>query len=283
VQGDPAAAAVPVGGSGERHEPPWQLELFARSLKKQQKLRLLLEQISVLPGQRRLLITHGDNNGALNYHFRAAGGDWTWMEMEPEGAKPIEELLGERVVIAEASHLPAKDEAFDVVISLDVQEHLDDPDPFNRELARVTRRGGHVVATTPNGSPWKPVSMVRRAIGMTKEKYGHAVYGYDIRQHERMLRRVGLEPVGDGSYSGFFTESIELSINFVYTTVLSRTKTGRGSGEIAPASQDKVRAVEKQLRLYSRIYPVLAAVSRLDALIPFGVGYAVSVVARRPD
>jgi hypothetical protein len=28
---------------------------------------------------------------------------------------------------------------------------------------------------------------------------------------------------------------------------------------------------------------VLAAISRLDALIPFGVGYAVSVVARRPD
>ncbi len=269
--------------SGEADsEVPWQLRLLSKSLKKQQKLRLLLEQIEGLPGERRLLITHGDNNGALNYRFREAGGDWAWMEMEDESVPTIQGLLGEPVLRAEHDRLPAEDGAFDVVIALDVQEHLHDPRAFNRELFRVVRPGGHVVVTTPNGDPWKPVSILRRAIGMTKEKYGHVVYGYNVREHEEMLRGVGFLPRSAGSYSGFFTELIELGINFAYSILLPRKRTMRSEGEIAPSSREKLKAVEKQYRAYALVYPLLRTISWLDALLPLGHGYAVSVVARRP-
>lgn len=263
---------------------PWQLRLYSKSLKKRQKVRLLVEQMADLPGERRLLITHGDNNGALNHELRRSGGSWSWMEMEAEAIAGISELLGDPVQLATPQRLPADDEAFDVVISLDVQEHLDqeDLDHFHAELFRITRRGGHVVTTTPNGDPWKPVSVVRRAIGMTKEKYGHQVYGYNIAEHRDMLRRAGFVPVAAGSYSGFFTEAIELGINFAYTTLLPRGRTGRHEGEIAPTTQDKLAKVEKQYRMYALVYPFLYAVSRLDVLAPLGAGYAVSVVGRRP-
>jgi SAM-dependent methyltransferase len=269
-------------GSGSRHlSEPWQLKLFSKSLKKRQKLDLLLGQLRPLPGRRYLLITSGDNNGALNHHFRAAGGSWTWAEMEHDSIAGIEALLEQPVLAAEADHVPVPEASFDVVVALDVHEHLEQPDVFNRELARIVAPGGHVIVTTPNGDPWKPVSVLRKAIGMTKEKYGHVVYGYNARQHGEMLSKAGFVPVSDDSYSGFWTELLELGINFAYTTLMSRKKTGREAGEIAPGSERKLKAVEKQYRIYSAIYPVLRAISSLDFFTSFFTGYAVSVVARK--
>jgi SAM-dependent methyltransferase len=207
------------------------------------------------------------------------------MEMETDQVQGIAALLGDPVLVARPQQLSAQDNAFDVVISLDVQEHLDQSQlqRFHAELFRITAPGGHVVTTTPNGDAWKPVSILRRAIGMTKEKYGHQVYGYNVSQHEDMLRRAGFVPVAAGSYSGFFTELIELGINFAYTTLLSRGRTGRSEGEIAPTNEARLAKVEKQYRLYAAVYPILLAISRLDVLAPLGEGYAVSVVARRPE
>lgn len=263
---------------------PWQLRLFSKSLKKRQKVALLAEQIRELPGRKRLLVTCGDNNGAMNHELRKSGGDWTWMEMEKESIRAMSELLGDPVLPATAARLDAEDASFDVVISLDVQEHLaaDDLLSFHSELFRVTRPGGHVVATTPNGDAWKPVSVLRRMLGMKKEKYGHVVYGYNVGQQQKMLRASGFEPTASGSYSGFFTELIELGLNFVYTTLLSGRRTGRRDGEIAPSSAEKLEKVRKQYRAYALVYPLFYAISRLDVLLPLGAGYAVSVVARRP-
>ena len=261
---------------------PWQLRLFSKSLKKRQKLDLLLRQIEPLAGRRLLLVTCGDNNGSLNFRFREVRGTWTWAELEADSIPGIIELLAEPVLHASMKHIPVESASFDIVVAIDVHEHLPEPEAFNRELARIVAPGGYAVVTTPNGDPWKPVSLLRRAIGMTKEKYGHVVYGYNVRQHESMLAEVGLEVVASGSYSGFWTELLELGINFAYTTLMSRRRTGRQEGEIAPSTEDKLRAVEKQYRLYSAIYPVFRAISALDALTPFFTGYAVSVVARRP-
>jgi SAM-dependent methyltransferase len=262
---------------------PWQLKMFSKSLKKRQKLSLLLRQLRGLPGGRFLLITNGDNNGALNYHLRASGGEWTWVENEADSIPEIEDLLNDKVLAGTPSHIPVEDESFDVVVSIDVHEHLVEPHEFNRELRRVTRPGGHVIVTTPNGDTWKPVTLLKRGVGMTKEKYGHVVYGYNVRQHREMLSGVGFEPVSAGSYSRFFTEMIELAINFAYVMVLSWKKTGARAGEIAPSNREKLRAVEKQYRLYAAVYPVLLAISKLDLLLSFFTGYAVSVVARRPE
>lgn len=84
-------------GTG-RNTPPWQLGMFSRSLKKQQKLALLREQIGEARDRKCLLVTHGDNNGALNHHLRAHGGRWTWVENESKQITEMEGLLGEPVL-----------------------------------------------------------------------------------------------------------------------------------------------------------------------------------------
>lgn len=265
-------------------ETPWQLRMFSKTLKKQQKLCLLLRQIGDTRGLRCLLVTNGDNNGALNHHFRDHGGDWTWVENEDEHIEEMEQLLREEVRAGDPSRIPAGDGEFDVAVSIDVHEHLDDCGPFSRELHRVVRPGGMVVVTTPNGDPWKPVTVLKNMVGMTKEKYGHKVIGYNVSQHRRMLEQAGLEPTGSGSYSKFFTEMLELTINFAYVQVLSRkSKSKVSEGTIAPSSGEQLRSVEKQYRMYAAVYPALYLISRLDLLLFFFTGYAVSVAARRTD
>lgn len=262
---------------------PWQLRMFSKSLKKRQKLALLLRQIGNVDGKDCLLITNGDNNGALNWHFRAHGGRWTWVENEDETIPEMEQLLGEKVLRGDPSAIPLPDASFDVVVSIDVHEHLEDCAPFSRELHRVTRPDGLVAVTTPSGDEGKVVTRLKNRIGMTKERYGHHVVGYTVEQHERMLREAGLEPVASGGYSRLFTELIELAINYVFVMVLGKKKKVEAKeGQIAPTTGRQVAKMEKQLRLWSLIFPVCWLVSRLDFLDPSSPGYAVSVVGRRP-
>ena len=258
----------------------WQLRMFELSLKKKQKLRLLLDMAGPLAGRRCLLLTCGDNNGALNHHFRAAGGEWIWADLEPEGIPEMEAFLGETVHAVRSDRLPFSDEAFDLVVVIDVHEHLERVDPINREIRRVLRRGGEAIVTTPSGDEELPVSRLKRWVGMDPEVYGHVVQGYRAEELERMLRRTGLEPRRRGAYSRFFTELIELAINFLYVRVLGGS--GEGGAEIAPGSEESLRSVGRSFRLYSVAYPFLRAVSSLDDLLPGEGGYAVAVAARKP-
>jgi methionine biosynthesis protein MetW len=64
-------------------------------------------------------------------------------------------LLGlDAHVIEDASVLPFEDEAYDVVVCIEVFEHLFEPQRAAREILRVLRPGGHLVAQVPNVAQW---------------------------------------------------------------------------------------------------------------------------------
>ena len=127
----------------------------------------------------------------------------------------------------DAGALPYPDNRFDTVVTIDCQEHLDDPLPFTREVARVLKPGGRAVLTVPNGDERKLAVRLKKRLGMTHETYGHKVLGYDLPELERMAATSGLCPSGGSSYSRFFTELVELAINFLFTSGLLRAKGGQ--------------------------------------------------------
>lgn len=57
---------------------------------------------------------------------------------------------GVRLVQGDLNRLPFRDGSFDLVFSRSVFEHLEQPSRTFREVARVLRPGGRVVAVTPN-------------------------------------------------------------------------------------------------------------------------------------
>ena len=276
-------AHQPLSGVSPETAPPWQLQMYRKSLKKRQKVELLSRLAGATRGKRCLLISGHDNNGAMNHEFRAAGGSWSWGQVYPEGIDEMAEFLGDPVAHIDINRFPYADGAFDLVIVIDVHEHFSRLDGLNTEIARVVAPGGMAIVTTPNGDTRLPVAALKRVIGMGPEAYGHVVQGYRIRELQDMASRVGLKPQSSGGYSRFFTELAELVINFAYVKVLSRKKKHPKvmEGTIAPTSKKELEAVRKEYRLYSLIYPFMYVFSLLDRLVPGKGGYAVAVAARK--
>jgi SAM-dependent methyltransferase len=262
---------------------PWQLQMYHKSLKKRQKVDLLLELMGPIKNERCVLISGHDNNGAMNYYFRAAGGIWSWGQVYEDGITEMSEFLGDPVAHVPVDHFPFADNAFDVLIMIDVHEHFADLGGLNREIARVVSPGGLAIITTPNGDTRLPLAVLKRHIGMGPEIYGHVVQGYTVRELQRMLRDMNMQPLDWGGYSRFFTEFAELSINLAYVKILAKKKDHPEvmTGTIAPTSKKEMAAVQKEYRMYSLIYPVMYLFSLLDKLIPGRGGYAVAVSARK--
>lgn len=263
---------------------PWQLQLFKYSLKKQQKIQALFSVLGDTAGQKCLLITCGDNNGAMNWHFRKHGGNWTWVDTDPESIQQIREVTGDEVVKMDKDDpsLPFEDGTFESLVAIDVHEHLRNPGLLNQELSRLVSDYGRVVVTTPNGDEDKLAVKIKEFVGMRPEEYGHYVVGYEVPQLQEQLADVGLIPVAESSYARFFTEVLELMINFAYVKILSpRSKAKVEKGQIAPQNLDQVKSVNKILKLYRFIYPIILFISKLDFLDRSKYGYAVIVAARQ--
>jgi len=265
------------------NQEAWQLKLFRKSLKKQQKLKALEKIIGENPGQSCLLITCGDNNGALNWYLRNTGGNWSWVDAEQDSIAQISEITGDEVTEMDKDNpsLPFPDHWFDVIVTIDVHEHLLKPEIINKEIARLIKPGGRVIVTTPNGDKDKSVTRLKHLIGMRPEDYGHIVIGYDVPQLREQMEEVGLTVYQDASYAKFFTELLELGINFTYVKILSkRSDTRVEKGQITPQNLGQIKSVEKSMKLYSFFYPVFLVISKLDILDRSPRGYAVIVAAR---
>jgi SAM-dependent methyltransferase len=257
--------------------------MFGRSLKKQQKLEALLKLTGDVTGKRCLLITCGDNNGALNYFFRAHGGRWAWGDVVGENLAEMSTLLGEPVYHIDEAAFPFAAGSHDCVVAIDVLEHLASDQPFLAEVRRVLRPGGRGVITVPNGDPKLLANRIKWRVGMTPAMYGHTRAGYTVPELQGALRRASLRPVASGGYSRFFTEMVELTINFGYTRVLSRKQGRAAAGHIAPASSGELKRHGAAYQVYSLLFPAMRLVSKLDGLLPAGDNGAVIVVARKPE
>ena len=264
-------------------DTPWQLQMFKKTLKKKMRFGVLRKYLGTVDAHEKcLLVTCGDNNGAMNFFLREHGGNWTFADLEDTSIVEMTELLGHDVLLGDPEKLPYPDGQFDRIITIDVHEHLDDPEPFSREISRVAKPGGQVICTVPNGDESKIVVKLKDAVGMTKDEYGHARIGLTVGELEETMRNTGIEPSHSSTFSRFFTEMLELTINFLYVKVLAK----RGNvevekGQIAPATKGQLKSIKKTFRIYSMIYPIYWLISQLDTLVFFTEGYVVVVDGKK--
>lgn len=258
---------------------PWQILMFKKTLKKQMRLKQLTKLLTpIKPGEQCLLVTCGDNNGAMNYFLRELGGHWSWAELETTSIEEMRELLGEEVKLGAFDNLPYSDQSFDRIVSIDCLEHIEDPHVFTRELHRIGRDRGRIIITIPGGDQRKIVNKLKNMVGMTKEAYGHVRDGLTVKELEPIMTGAAIQPVKRVTFSRFFTEMIELCINFLYVKVLAKKGEAKvEEGTIAPATEEQLKSVEKTYKMYTFVYPFFRTVSALDGLLPGTEGYVTMV------
>jgi len=264
-------------------EKPWQLRMFNKSLKKKMRYGVLKKHLGPIGADEQcLLVTCGDNNGAMNHYLRELGGQWNFADLQDTCVDEMANLLGQEVKFLPDDDLGYADASFDRIVTIDVHEHLDDSVAFSREIGRIAKSDAQVICTVPNGDEDKIVVKMKHAVGMSVEEYGHTRVGLTISEMQDILRHSQVEPTKTSTFSRFFTELLELTINFVYVKVLAkRSKAPVEQGQIAPATKDQLKSVEKTYRMYSLIFPIYWLISRLDALLFFTEGYVVVVEGRR--
>ena len=259
--------------------------MFRKGLKKRQRLKCLKKLLGEIdPAERCLLLTCGDNNGAMNFFLRQIGGIWAFADLEDICLAEMKVLLGEPVVQVQEDRLPYADGTFDRIVCIDVHEHVDEPSIISREPTRILKPGGQLIITTPNGDEAKLAVRIKNAVGMSKEAYGHRRIGLTADEIRALMTRENIKPVQTLTFSRFFTELLELSINFAYVKILSKKSDvadDHEHPEIAPATSSQLQTVSKSYRIYSIIFPLYWLLSQLDALVFFTEGYCVMVEGRR--
>lgn len=71
------------------------------------------------------------------------------LDVETEAMKYCRERGLERLCLGDAAALPYRDASFDAVVCVDVLEHLDDDGAALRDIHRVCKPGGRLLATVP--------------------------------------------------------------------------------------------------------------------------------------
>lgn len=118
----------------------------------------------------------GVGTGAMMHWFRLKGLNPVGVDISQQAVNTLKEKgFDMRLADLNENPLPFSENSFDIVLSLDVIEHVIDPIFFMSELFRVCAPGGHVVISTANSRTLKSmyILMVRGRFPWTShEKLG---------------------------------------------------------------------------------------------------------------
>jgi methionine biosynthesis protein MetW len=100
---------------------------------------------------------------------------------------------------------PFPDETFDLVLLLDVIEHVENPDNAIKEIHRVLRRRGSLLLTTPNMAAW-----YNRLLLL----FGKPILGIDLSKEIRYQYPFGVTQVISGHQRLYAVDSLKEILKF---------------------------------------------------------------------
>lgn len=260
----------------------WQFQVFKRSLKKKEKQRLLDRNLYVEPTSINLDL--GCAQGILSYFLRQKGGCWLSADMDFLNLQATQTLLHRNLTQLKEGPLPFKDQSFDSVASLDYLEHLEKDDLCLEEIYRVLKKNGRLILAIPQTGRFFVLHKLRSLIGLKLEFYGHKREGYSLETIQTKLEKAGFIVQSHNNFSRFFTELLELILNFFYIKLFHpNIPLGLRDGHIRPTTGEEFLHKKKTFRLYSIFYPIVWIVSRMDRALFFLKGYGLMIWAKRSE
>jgi len=260
---------------GERSEArQLALRLFRCSPLKREKFR----RISSLLGEAKLqALDLGSDNGVISYLLRERGGEWKSADLSARAVASIRSLVGSEVYQLDGVSLPFETGQFNCVVIVDLLEHVESDSELCREIERVLRPGGTLIANVPNPKEGL-IRKIRFLIGQTDEEHGHLRPGYSLDELTTVVGP-GFELEKHYSYSRIFS----LLVDTLVLCALHFLK-GKAQGEKGTVvTTDDLRAQQKKLKTFSFIAPLLHLAVSLDRLVPFLHGNMLITRFRRKD
>ena len=243
-----------------------QLALFDASVLKQAKWRAIASAVGDTASLEALDL--GSDNGVISWLLRRRGGRWTSADLTDETVAAISAMTGEAAHRLDDAALPFPDASFDLVIVIDLLEHVQDDRRLMHEISRCLRPGGRAVLHVPTTKRWGLLPPVRHALGLTDAWHGHLHSGYDRRALLRLtppdLRLVSLR-----TYSRFFSHLLDTALNLAFLRRSGGRARSTAKGVVV-TGHDIDRGGLRTLR---RAYPILRAFAALDVLLPWTRGY----------
>ncbi len=132
--------------------------------------------LAVIDSQTRMLDIGAGRGATPHMRYRGLVAEIVGVDVD---AAVLENDQVDRAVHTPDGRLTELDaDSFDVVISKDVLEHVDDPDTFFREVARVLKPGGLFLAKTPNSTHYVPI--IARLTPLSLHKTFNKLRGRDV-------------------------------------------------------------------------------------------------------
>lgn len=251
-----------------------QLDLFASSVLKQAKWQRLAEAAGDTAGLDALDL--GSDNGVISHLLRQRGGRWSSADLTDETVAAIRRMVGGEVHRLTGPDLPFPDASFDLVVVVDLLEHIDDDRRLLEEIARCLRPGGRAVLNVPHSHRFSLLEPVRRTLGLTDAWHGHVHHGYtEISLRE--LLPTSIELTGARSYSRFFSHLLDTALNWVYLRKARGQARSTAKGMVVTGDA----LASSGASMLRRVYPVMRAVAAADSLIPWSAGYMMLATIRK--
>jgi SAM-dependent methyltransferase len=146
----------------------------------------------------------------------ARAGSYMGVDVAPEAVERARAAGLDAHVIDDASQLPFEDGSFELVVCIEVLEHLFSPDRAVAEIRRVLVPGGRLVVSVPNAAYWRlrvnllagiwnPLGDEQSVEAPWRDPH---IRFFTVAALERMLRRAGFGEVETGAHGGRFLDHL---------------------------------------------------------------------------
>lgn len=249
----------PEAGQGHTHAWGTQPEMFGP--RHEHRLAMIVREVEHLP-RGALVLDAAVGLGQLARKAYDAGYRIVGVDYSFEAALHVRRNSPVPAVVGDLTRLPFKPGVFDGVTTGETLEHLDDDRGAVRELGRVLREGGQIVATVP----------ALQSLWSKSDDYYEHRRRYARQALVGLFRDAGLE-VEKASFWGF---PIVLAYDTLFLLPMNKRR-ARMSVQTDAALRSVARA--GRMRLLVRLMRGIFSIDRLFSFIPFGPGLL--LVARK--
>ena len=225
------------------------------------RLAMIVREVERLPRGARVLDA-AVGLGQLSRKLYDAGYRTVGIDYSFEAALHVKQTSPVTAVVGDLTLLPFKQGAFDGVTTGETLEHLDDDRGAVRELGRVLKAGGQIVATVP----------ALQSLWSKSDEYYEHRRRYARKALVGLFRDAGLD-VAKASFWGF---PVVLAYDTLFLLPMNKRR-ARRNVQTDAALRGVARA--GRMRLLVRLMRGIFSIDRLFSFIPFGPGLL--LVARK--